>query len=343
MPAATPVQPPNLLAHHTGGLPFQPSSAFGHPLFGPLPWNVQEALRTGAGEAGEGRMFKLMVSGGLAGAVSRTCTAPVDRLKFLMIMAHPDKQTRLTVRQGLAAMAAEGSWKAYFRGNGCNVVKNVPETAIKMGFNDRIKALVVNDGHPITLGERLLVGAGAGGLAQVAVYPLEVIQTRLAATHGAYAGIADAAAKIWRTEGAAAFMRGMVPTMLGILPYAGLDIAAFELMHDRLRLAYGDPAAVPPAALLAAGMLSSTGAQLVAYPLGFVRTRLQMDGRDGAPRQYRGMIDCFRQVAYKEGLAGLYKGVAMTIGKIAPAAGISWVVYEETRILLKCSDHPCRS
>ena len=52
----------------------------------------------------------------------------------------------------MAAMAAEGTWKAYFRGNGANVVKNVPETAIKMGFNDRIKALVVKDGHSITLG-----------------------------------------------------------------------------------------------------------------------------------------------------------------------------------------------
>lgn len=31
----------------------------------------------------------------------------------------------------------------------------------------------------------------------------------------------------------------------------------------------------------------------------------------------------------------------MTIGKIAPAAGISWVVYEETRIMLKCADRPC--
>jgi len=67
----------------------------------------------------------------------------------------------------------------------------------------------------------------------------------------------------------------MAPTMLGILPYAGLDIAAFELMHDRLTAAYGGAASVPPCALLAAGMLSSTGAQLVAYPLGFVRTRLQ--------------------------------------------------------------------
>ena len=51
------------------------------------------------------------------------------------------------------------------------------------------------------------MGASAGGLAQVAVYPLEVIQTRLAATHGAYAGIGDAFAKIWRTEGATAFSR----------------------------------------------------------------------------------------------------------------------------------------
>lgn len=33
----------------------------------------------------------------------------------------------------------------------------------------------------------------------------------------------------------------------------------------------------------------------------------------------------------------------MTIGKIAPAAGISWLVYEETRIILKCADHPCLS
>jgi len=31
----------------------------------------------------------------------------------------------------------------------------------------------------------------------------------------------------------------------------------------------------------------------------------------------------------------------MTIGKIAPAAGISWAVYEEARIWLRCADQPC--
>lgn len=62
--------------------------------------------------------------------------------------------------------------------------------------------------------------------------------------------------------------------MIGIVPYAGLDIAAFELMRDRLHEGYDRRP--PPHYLLFAGMLSSTGAQLVAYPLGLIRTRLQV-------------------------------------------------------------------
>lgn len=62
--------------------------------------------------------------------------------------------------------------------------------------------------------------------------------------------------------------------MVGIIPYAGLDIAAFELMRERLHERYDSRP--PPQHLLLAGMLSSTGAQLVAYPLGLIRTRLQV-------------------------------------------------------------------
>ena len=60
--------------------------------------------------------------------------------------------------------------------------------------------------------------------------------------------------------------RGITPCMVGIIPYAGLDIAAFELMRDELHQRYNHNP--PPQHLLVAGMLSSTGAQLVAYHLG---------------------------------------------------------------------------
>ena len=75
-------------------------------------------------------------------------------------------------------------------------------------------------------------------------------------------------------QGSVCVCRGITPCMVGIIPYAGLDIAAFEAMRERLHERYdGRP---PPQHLLLAGMLSSTGAQLVAYPFGLVRTRLQV-------------------------------------------------------------------
>lgn len=56
-------------------------------------------------------------------------------------------------------------------------------------------------------GERLTVAALSGAIAQAAIYPLEVIQTRLAATHGVYTGIMDVANALWFKEGPRALYR----------------------------------------------------------------------------------------------------------------------------------------
>jgi len=66
------------------------------------------------------------------------------------------------------------------------------------------------------------------------VLPLQV-RTRLAVcTTDTYAGIADLVRKVLAQEGWRAFYRGIVPSMLGILPYAGVDITIFELLKERL-------------------------------------------------------------------------------------------------------------
>ncbi len=52
-----------------------------------------------------------------------------------------------------------------------------------------------------------------------------------------------------------------------------MDIATFELLKEHMLDVYdGSP---PPYCILGAGMLSSTVAQFVSYPLALVRTRLQ--------------------------------------------------------------------
>lgn len=57
-----------------------------------------------------------------------------------------------------------------------------------------------------------------------------MLKTRLALrTTGQYSGISDCAKQIFRREGLGAFYKGYVPNMLGIIPYAGIDLAVYEV------------------------------------------------------------------------------------------------------------------
>lgn len=250
------------------------------------------------------RPLKLLASGAIAGAVSRTATAPLDRLKMLL-QVHDGKQ-RMTMRSGLRSMAAEGSLKAFFKGNGTNVVKIAPETAIKLTMNDIYKRMITSDPEEIQPHQRMAAGAMAGATAQAIIYPLELVKTRLAVCPtGTYRGIADCMHKVWVQEGGRAFYRGLVPSMMGILPYAGVDITAFELLKEHLLDEYdGCP---PPHMILGAGMLSSSLAQFSAYPLALVRTRMQAQGIGGVPSKYHGMRDVLTKTYRNEGIRGLYK------------------------------------
>jgi len=280
------------------------------------------------------RTAKLLMAGGLAGVVSRTATAPLDRLKMLLQVN--DATKRMTMREGIRRMAQEGSLKSFFKGNGANVIKIAPETAIKLTSNDIYKRMLVSDPEDITPPQRMLAGAMAGATAQAIIYPLEMVKTRLAVcAPGTYQGIIDCARKVWVQEGWRSFYRGLLPSMIGILPYAGVDITAFELLKEHILDEYdGMP---PPHLILGAGMLSSSLAQFSAYPLALVRTRLQAQGIGGKILKYKGMTDVLRKTYMKEGFRGLYKGSLTNLAKLAPAAGISWFVFEETKVLLGLS------
>ncbi|QDZ17968.1 mitochondrial substrate carrier [Chloropicon primus] len=279
------------------------------------------------------RPYKLLLSGAVAGVVSRTSTAPIDRLRMLF-QVH-ESRSRMTIMQGVRKMAAEGTIKSFFRGNGANCLKIAPETALKFAINDRIKRFVCNGGDTSKMGyfERLLSGGISGGIAQGSIYPLEMIRTRLGvAPVGTYVGITDCARQVYTKEGVRALYRGLAPSMSGIIPYAGTDIATFEIVKQKMVEYYGGE---PPGyVLIGTGMFASSVAQLVSYPFALVRTRLQAQGMGGETNKYNGMIDVVVKTVRREGMTGLYKGIVPNLLKLAPAAGISWYTFEKTKIAL---------
>ncbi|XP_055611108.1 calcium-binding mitochondrial carrier protein SCaMC-2 isoform X4 [Uranotaenia lowii] len=283
-------------------------------------------------EMQSGMWWRHLAAGGFAGAVSRTCTAPLDRLKvFLQVQASKQR-----ISDCLQYMLKEGGVRSLWRGNFINVLKIAPESAIKFAAYEHIKRFIRgNDKRQMTIYERFVAGACAGGVSQSAIYPLEVLKTRLALRKtGQYSSIMDAATKIYRREGLRSFYRGYIPNMLGILPYAGIDLAVYETLKKKY-LSHHETEQPSFWLLLACGSASSTLGQVCSYPLALVRTRLQAhavtiaaqnpaEGIAATPT----MSNVFKRILQTEGPLGLYRGITPNFIKVLPAVSISYVVYE---------------
>lgn len=61
----------------------------------------------------------------------------------------------------------------------------------------------------------------------------------------------------------------------------------------------------------------------------------QAQGMGGVPLKYNGMFDVIKKTVELEGIQGMYKGLTPNLMKIAPAAGISWFVFEESKRILQ--------
>ncbi|KAG9510908.1 Calcium-binding mitochondrial carrier protein SCaMC-3, partial [Fragariocoptes setiger] len=278
----------------------------------------------------ESPLWKHLIAGAVAGAVSRTCTAPLDRLKvFLQVRGSEYESLRFCFK----TLLQDGGWASLWRGNGINVVKIAPETAIKFMAYEQAKRMIRDHSHhELTVKERFIAGSFAGVISQTVIYPMEVVKTRLVlGKTGEYKGIIHCCQRIMLEEGMRSFYRGYLPNLLGIIPYAGFDLAAYETLK-RLWLShhldkYGhmsNEASI--VVLLACGAISSSCAQLISYPLALVRTRLQAQSDSSLT-----MVSIMKNIYDTEGIKGLYRGIVPNFMKVAPAVSISYVVYERTR------------
>ena len=71
---------------------------------------------------------------------------------------------------------------------------------------------------------------------------------------------------------------------------------------------------------------------VASYPLSLIRTRLQAHSSNDPTMD--SMKSIFDHITKTEGYRGLYRGLTPNFLKVAPAVGISYVVYEHTRSAL---------
>ncbi|XP_012503960.1 PREDICTED: calcium-binding mitochondrial carrier protein SCaMC-1 [Propithecus coquereli] len=276
-------------------------------------------------EKKSGQWWRQLLAGGIAGAVSRTSTAPLDRLKIMM-QVHGSKSDKMNIFGGFRQMVKEGGIPRSDEGKGGDYKQKQQQV------DRNYKKLLTEEGQKIGTFERFISGSMAGATAQTFIYPMEVVKTRLAVGKtGQYSGIYDCAKKILKREGFGAFYKGYVPNLLGIIPYAGIDLAVYELLKSYWLDNFAKDSVNPGVmVLLGCGALSSTCGQLASYPLALVRTRMQAQAMvEGTPQL--NMVGLFQRIISKEGIPGLYRGITPNFMKVLPAVGISYVVYENMK------------
>ncbi|XP_065409525.1 DNA replication ATP-dependent helicase/nuclease DNA2 isoform X3 [Chrysemys picta bellii] len=209
----------------------------------------------------------------------------------------------------LCAVPKKEGYLGLYKGNGAMMIRIFPYGAIQFMAFDQYKKLIKKklgiSGHV----HNLMAGSMAGITAVICTYPLDMVRARLAFQvkgEHKYTGIIHAFKTIYTKEGGfIGFYRGLMPTVVGMAPYAvsSQHVANYNKLTPRPHLGFsfftfstlksiglaqapnllGRPSLDNPEVLvlkthvsLLYGGMAGAIAQTISYPLDVTRRRMQL-------------------------------------------------------------------
>ncbi len=311
---------------------------------------------------------------------AKTIVAPLDRVKILF-QAHNPQFIKYTgswfgVSEAIKEIHRQDGVLGLFRGHSATLLRIFPYAAIKFLAYEQIRAVVIHDKEHETPVRRFISGSLAGVTSVFFTYPLEVVRVRLAfetkkgsrsslrsickqiyhehpyqkpraadlaSTPGAIPGAAVNA--IAQRSGLANFYRGFSPTLLGMLPYAGMSFLTHDTAGDILRhpklakwTTLPRPENAPPGkaaplrswAELFAGGIAGLISQTASYPLEVIRRRMQVGGAVGDGRRLR-VSETAALITRERGFRGFFVGLTIGYAKVVPMVAASFYTYERLK------------
>ncbi|KAL5227603.1 hypothetical protein ABZP36_015868 [Zizania latifolia] len=276
----------------------------------------------------------LFTAGAAAGAVAKTITAPLDRVKLLMqargFLTHSVRVVGESTYKGVGFLEAiadigkKEGLKGYWKGNLPQVIRIVPYSAVQLFSYEVYKKIFRRKDGELTVFGRLAAGACAGMTSTLVTYPLDVLRLRLAVESG-HSTMSQVAMNMLRDEGLASFYGGLGPSLIGIAPYIAVNFCVFDLMKKSVPEKYKSR----PETSLATALLSATFATLMCYPLDTVRRQMQMKGSP-----YNTIFDAIPGIVERDGLIGLYRGFVPNALKTLPNSSIKLTAFDTVKTLV---------
>ncbi|XP_053324387.1 electrogenic aspartate/glutamate antiporter SLC25A13, mitochondrial isoform X2 [Spea bombifrons] len=185
---------------------------------------------------------------------------------------------------------------------------------------------------------RFALGSIAGAVGATAVYPIDLVKTRMQnqRSTGSFVGELmyknsfDCFKKVLRYEGFFGLYRGLVPQLLGVAPEKAIKLTVNDFVRDKFTTKDGG---IPLLAEIMAGGCAGGSQVIFTNPLEIVKIRLQVAGEiTTGPRV--GALTVLRDL----GFFGLYKGAKACFLRDIPFSAIYFPCYAHMKSYFASED-----
>lgn len=265
-----------------------------------------------------------LISGAIAGGVAKTCIAPLDRTK-IHFQIHDTKFSIKRAIKFLSNTYNQHGFIALWRGNSATMVRILPYAALQYCSHEQFKIMLKVDTNERKKNHKMrsfLAGSLAGLISSLCTYPLDLARARMAVSKSDKVRLTDIFKTLVMKDGYLALYRGCLPSIIGIVPYAGATFFTYETAK---RLHYEKTGKAEPHHLerMAFGALAGLIGQSASYPLDVVRRRMQTSDIKV------GMTETIKKIREDpHPFRSMYRGMSLNWVKGPISVGISFTTFD---------------
>lgn len=344
------------------------------------------------------------IAGGLSGSAAKTLIAPLDRIKILFQTSNPEflkyRGSFFGLFKAGQKILRNDGFFGLFQGHLVTLLRIFPYAAIKFVAYEQIRSILIPNDHYETAVLRFMAGSLSGLASVFLTYPLDLVRVRMAfqfhkcsdpshhgilpyqhvrlwsvirqvySEHPPLKELDPRWLKFMRKKTPkpliplSNFYRGFGPTVLGMIPYAGVSFYVHDLLHDISRSKYFSKYLVSQSstgssgtkvvkvkhstehvnsrdsrkplkahAQLVAGGLAGMSSQTAAYPFEVIRRRMQVGGAVDSGR-FLSFRNTAKLIFAESGMKGFFVGLLIGYLKVVPMVACSFYVYERGKLFL---------
>ncbi|CAO4368084.1 unnamed protein product [Caenorhabditis nigoni] len=181
-------------------------------------------------------------------------------------------------------------------------------------------------------GYRFLLGSIAGACGATAVYPIDLVKTRMQnqRTSGSFVGEVmyknslDCFKKVVKFEGLLGLYRGLLPQIVGVAPEKAIKLTMNDFMRDK----FTTDGKIPLYGEIIAGGTGGMCQVVFTNPLEIVKIRLQTAGEVQQAGKKIGVMSVLKEL----GFLGLYKGSRACFLRDIPFSAIYFPAYAHAKL-----------